>query len=193
MIVLDLFSVCVAFTLAASRVLMTLANDGLLPRPLGHTSRRFRTPVGGLVAIVAWASIMIGWAGITRYGESAGTPNVLQAVLILSATGSYLVTVVYLLLAAGGLRLVRLDGRSRGLWWRLPVVLVALAVPILSLVGSLDPFPAYPNEIAVYLAAASMAVAGLWYAAVKIWRPAAADVVTRGVSTAPEREARVEG
>lgn len=172
-IVLDLFSVCIAFTLAASRVLMTLARDGLLPAPVGRTSSRYRTPVGGLLTIASWALIVIGWAAVGHYGKAVNTPDVLQAVLILSATGSYLITLVYLVLAGGGLWLLRAQRDEPGLWWKLPVVLAALAVPILSFDGSLNPFPAYPNDIAVYFAAASVGIAVTWYGALRIWRPGA--------------------
>lgn len=172
-IVLDLFSVCVAFTLAAARVLMTLARDGLLPAPLSRTSRRFHTPVGGLAAITVWALIVTGWCAVSRYGAATHTPDVLQAVLILSASGSYLITFVYALLAVGGLKLV-LSGERRPsyLWWRLPAVLVALAVPVLSFDGSLNPFPAYPNDLGVYFAAAGLGIAVIWLAALRAWRPA---------------------
>lgn len=170
-IVLDLMSVCIAFTLAASRVLMTLSRDRLLPAGLSRTSARFRTPVGGLMAIAVWSLIVIGWAAITGYGDAVNTPNALQAVLILSATGSYLIALVYVALAFGGLWLLRTDPDRRGLWWRLPLVLVACAVPILAFDGSLNPFPVYPNNIAVYFAAASVVVALGWYAGLRIWRP----------------------
>ncbi len=170
-IVLDLMSVCIAFTLAASRVLMTLSRDRLLPAGLSRTSARFKTPVGGLIAIAVWSLIVIGWAAITNYGDAVNTPNVLQAVLILSATGSYLIALVYVALAFGGLWLLRSDPDRRGLWWKIPLVLVACAVPILAFDGSLNPFPAYPNDIAVYFAAASVVVAVGWYAALRIWRP----------------------
>jgi amino acid transporter len=170
-IVLDLFSVCIAFTLAASRVLMTLARDGLLPAGLGRTSRRHRTPVGGLILIAAWSLCLIGWAAVTHYGDAVHTPNVLEAVLILSTTGSYLITLVYLALACGGVWLLRSDSNRDALWWRLPLVLVAVSVPILSFDGSLNPFPTYPNDIAVYFAAASAATAIVWTAALRIWRP----------------------
>jgi len=171
-IVLDLFSVCVAFTLAASRVLMTLAQDGLLPAPLGRTSRRFHTPVGGLAVIAVWALIVTLWCALSRYGAATHTPNVLQAVLILSASGSYLITLVYALLAAGGLWLMLRGQRpATGLWWRLPVVLVALAVPALSFDGSLNPFPAYPNDLGVYFAAGALAIAVAWFVVLRVWRP----------------------
>lgn len=170
-IVLDLLSVCIAFTLAASRVLMALARDGHLPRILGRTSRRYRTPVSGLLAIALWSLIVIAWTASVSYGTAGETPDVLQAVLILSATGSYLVTLVYLLLALGGLWLLRADAGRRGWWWKLPVVLVSIAVPVLSLDGSLNPFPDHPNDVAVYFAAATVGVAIVWYVTLSVLRP----------------------
>jgi amino acid transporter len=158
-IVLDLFSVCVAFALAASRVLMTLARDGMLPAALSRTSRRFHTPVGGLATVAAWSVLLIVWAAVTDYGQAAHLANALQAALIVSAAGSYLITFVYLLLALGGLWLLRAAAGRRRLWWRVPLVLGAVAVPVLSFDGSLNPFPAYPNDVAVYFAAGSLCAA----------------------------------
>lgn len=161
-IVLDLFSVCIAFTLAASRVLMTLARDGLLPRPLSRTSARYHAPTGALTVIAAWTLIVIGWVAITRYGAAAHLPNVLEALLILSASGSYLITFVYLMLALGGLWLLHADDAYRLASWRLPVVLIAVAVPVLSFDGSLNPLPAYPNSIAVYIAGGAVVAVSGW-------------------------------
>jgi amino acid transporter len=170
-IVLDLLSVLIAFTLAASRLLMALAREGLLPRAVARTSRRFHSPVGGLAVIAVWALIVILWAGLTRYGDSVGLPNVLQAILILSATGSYLITLVYLLLAGGALLLIWSERARGGLWWRAPVVLAAVAVPILSFDGSLNPFPDEPNDVGVYFAAAGLGLALVWCAALMALRP----------------------
>lgn len=170
-IVLDLFSVCVAFTLAASRILMALARDGLLPRPVGATSRRFHTPVGGLAVIAGWTLVVTIWAHLSQYGASVHTPNVLEAVLIVSATGTYLITVIYLVLAVGSLWLLFDKTSSGGLWWKGPVVAVAIAVPLLSFDGSLNPFPSYPNDLAVYFAAGTILIGMLWLGAIALWRP----------------------
>jgi hypothetical protein len=127
--------------------------------------------VGGLAVIAVWALLVILWAGLTRYGDSAGVPNVLQAILILSATGSYLITFVYLLLAGGALPLLWSDRERGGLWWRVPVVLAGVAVPILSLDGALNPFPDDPNDIGVYVACAGLGLSAVWYLALRLLRP----------------------
>jgi amino acid transporter len=170
-IVVDLLSVLIAFTLAASRLLMALAREGLLPSAVAQTSRRFHSPVGGLTVITVWALLVMLWAGLTHYGDSVGLPNVLQAILILSATGSYLITLVYLLLAGGALRLLWSDRDQGGLWWRLPVVLAGVAVPILSFDGSLNPFPDHPDDIGFYLGCAALGLSAVWYAALRVLRP----------------------
>jgi amino acid transporter len=172
-IVVDLLSVLIAFTLAASRLLMALARDRLLPRALARTSPRFRTPVGGLVIVATWALVVMLWTSVVHYGDSAGLPNVLEAVLILSATGSYLITLVYFVLAAGALWLLCAGRERGGAWWKVPVVLVGMAVPVLAFDGSLNPFPAYPDNVAVYVASAAVGVSVLWYAAIRIARPEA--------------------
>jgi amino acid transporter len=60
--VVDLLSVLIAFTLAASRLLMALAREGLLPSAVAQTSRRFHSPVGGLTVITVWALLVMLWA-----------------------------------------------------------------------------------------------------------------------------------
>lgn len=171
-LILDLLSVLIAFTLAASRLLMAFARDGLLPRAVARTSPRTRAPVGGLAVIAGWALLVILWTGVTRYGDAGGLPDVLQAILILSATGSYLIALVYLLLAAGALRLLWSDRARAGLWWRGPLVLTGIAVPILSFDGSLNPFPDHPDDVAVLFAGAALGLSVLWYAVLRLVRPA---------------------
>jgi amino acid transporter len=165
--------VLIAFTLAASRLLMAFAREGLLPRAVARTSPRFHSPVGGLAVIAVWALLVMLWAGLTRYGDSVGLPNVLQAILILSATGSYLMALVYLLLAGGALKLLWSDRERGGLWWRTPVVLAGVAVPILAFDGSLNPFPDHPNDYGFYFACAGLGLSVLWFAALRLLRPAA--------------------
>lgn len=73
-----------------------------------------------------------------------------------------------------GLRMVA--GTQRRRWLKLPAVLVAIAVPVLALDGSLNPLPAYPDDVATYLAAGGVGVALAWYVALRAWRPSAVRV-----------------
>ena len=58
-----------------------------------------------------------------------------------------------------------------GLWWKVPAVLIGLAAPILAFKGSLDPFPAYPNDRAVFIAIACIVISAVWYAVLHVARP----------------------
>jgi hypothetical protein len=167
-IVVDLLSVLIAFTLAASRLLMALAREGCcraradlaaLPLPRGRANRAHcmgaaRDAVGGAHPL-------------RRLGR---LPNVLQAILILSATGSYLITLVYLLLAGGALSLLWSDRPRGGLWWRLPVALAGRGPdPVLR--RRAEPVPEAPNDRGVYFACAGLGLALLWSAALRLLRP----------------------
>jgi amino acid transporter len=180
-IVLDLFSVCVALTLATSRVLLALARDRLLPGVLGRTSPRFHTPTGGLAVIAAWALLAIGWAASTHYGAAGHRPDVLEALLILTSAGTCLVAVVYLMLALGGLLAIGAPGGRAVRWWRLPCVLAAAAVPLLALDGALDPWPAYPADLGPLFAAAAVVIVIVWWAMLRTWRP---ELVSRAAANA---------
>ncbi len=170
-IVLDLFSVCVALTLATARVLLALARDGLLPRALMRTSVRFHTPTAGLAVIATWSSAAIAWSALTRYGDAVHRPDALEAALILTAAGTYLVTLVYLMLSLGGLVALRRFRSGAVRPWQVPLVLVAIAAPVLSFDGSLDPFPHYPANLGLVLAAASLSIVIAWGGALRTWRP----------------------
>lgn len=151
---------------------MTLARDGLLRRALSRTSSRFHTPVGGLSVIALWALVVIGWRRSRATAPLCNGSHVLGALLILLATGSYLITLVYVPLAGGCLWLLRAERGQPWSWWRIPIVPVAIAVPILSLVGSLDPFPAYSNDLAL-----------------RGWKPAVVSGAARHAEDGPDRPA----
>src|SRR4051812_43967811 len=93
------------------------------------------------------------WAGVTHYGRATELPDEIQAFFITTATGSYLVELVYIFLALFAFKLLWQSRSSEGgLWWKLIAVLIGLATPILAYKGSLDPWPQYPNNRAVTFA-----------------------------------------
>jgi amino acid transporter len=168
-VLLDSISVAIAFVVAGSRVFFALARDGLLPRPLAATSRR-ETPLGGNLVIVAAGIAALLFAGLTNYGAAVGLPDEIQAFSISAAAGSFLIEAVYVVLAVAALRLVWQMGGS-GRWWRIPVVLVGLATPILAYKGSLDPWPSYPNNRGIIFALISAGLVALWFAYLRIRHP----------------------
>lgn len=58
-----------------------------------------------------------------------------------------------------------------GLWWKVIAVLLGLATPILAFKGSLDPFPTFPNDRAVFIAIGCIVISAVWYAVLHFARP----------------------
>jgi hypothetical protein len=50
-------------------------------------------------------------------------------------------------------------------------VLIGLAAPVLAFKGSLDPFPTYPNDRAVFIAIACIVISAVWYGVLHVARP----------------------
>lgn len=169
-IIIDAISLSIAIMVTASRVIFAFGRDGLLPRWTARTSRH-DTPVVGNLAIVAWAVMLLVWAGVTKYGDPVELPNPIQAFFITTAAGSYLIELVYVFLAIFALKLVWTDPAEGGRVWKTGVVLVGLAAPLLAFKGSLDPFPKFPNNRAVYFALAGIAISAIWYLILQIKHP----------------------
>ena len=169
-IVLDAISVAIAFTVAASRGFFALGRDGLLPRFLATTTRH-NTPLGGNLVILAAGIVALIFAGVTSYGAAVKLPDEIEAFSITAAAGSYLVELIYIFLALAALKLVwDLPGRGR-LWWRIPVVLIGLAAPVLAYKGSLDPWPTYPANRGVIFAIVALGVVAIWFVYLRLAHP----------------------
>ena len=166
-IILDAISLSLAFVVAASRVFFALGRDGLLPRGLAATSRH-NTPIGGNAVILVAGLIALLYAGLADYGE--GTEIV--AFGISAAAGSYLIEAIYVILALVAFRLVLGPGGDRrGLAWKIPVLLLGLATPLLAFYGSFKDFPPYPANRGVYFALASIVLVALWWAYLRVRHP----------------------
>jgi amino acid transporter len=168
-VILDALSVAIAFTIGASRMFFALGRDGLLPRALATTTSR-ETPLGGNLVVVAAGVVAILFAGTTDYGAAVELPDEFVAFLISAAAGTFLITAVYAVLAIGGFRLV-LDEGGGGLWWKVPAVVVGLAVPVLAYKGSLDPWPDYPFNRGIIFTFVCVGIVAIWYAFLKMTRP----------------------
>jgi amino acid transporter len=169
-IVLDAISVAIAFTVAASRGWFALARDGLLPRFLATTTRH-NTPLGGNLVILAAGIVALIFAGVTSYGAAVKLPDEIEAFSITAAAGSYLVELIYIFLALAALKLVwELPDRGK-LWWRIPLVLIGLAAPVLAYKGSLDPWPTYPANRGVIFALVALGLVALWFVYLRLAHP----------------------
>ncbi len=169
-IIVDALSLSIAIMVTASRVIFAFGRDGLLPRAAARTSKH-DTPVVGNVLIAIWAIGLLIWAGVTKYGDAVELPNPIQAFFITTAAGSYLIELVYVFLAIFALKLIWSDRTETGKAWKTVVVLIGLATPLLAFKGSLDPFPQYPGNRAVYFALACIVISALWYLVLQLTRP----------------------
>jgi amino acid transporter len=167
-VILDALSVAIAFTVGGARQLFALGRDGLLPRALATTTSR-ETPLGGNLVVVAAGIVAILFAGTTDYGPAMKLPDEFVAFLISATAGTFLITAVYAVLAIGGFRLV--FATRGGYWWKIPALIVGLAVPVFAYDGNLDPWPTYPLNRGIIFTFICLGIVAIWYAFVKMTRP----------------------
>jgi amino acid transporter len=169
-IVLDAISVAIAFTVAASRGFFALGRDGLLPKPLATTTRH-NTPLGGNLVILFAGIAALIFAGVTSYGKAIKLPDEIEAFSITAAAGSYLVELIYIFLALAAFKLVwDLPDKAKR-WWRIPLVVIGLAAPVLAYKGSLDPWPTYPANRGVIFAGVALGLVVLWWIYLRLAHP----------------------
>jgi amino acid transporter len=109
-VLLDIVAVGIGFAVGTSRGLFTLARDGLLPSRLAALNRR-GVPATSTLVVGALALTVVG-VGLIVYGTAApadasgviiGPPDALAAFTVTSTTGAFVICVVYVLLAVGGI------------------------------------------------------------------------------------------
>lgn len=169
-IVFDAISLSIAIMVTASRIIFALGRDGLLPRAAARTSRQ-DTPVVGNLVIALWSVALLIWAGVTHYGKSVGLPDPNEAFFITTGAGSLLIELIYVFLALFAYKLVWATRNEAGLWWKLIAVTLGFLTPIAGLDGALNPFPTFPNNRAVFFAAACIVISVVWYAILHFTRP----------------------
>jgi amino acid transporter len=191
-IIIDALSLAIAIMVTGARLLFALSRDGLLPAVLSKTSR-YDTPLSANLFIAAWGCIMLLWTAVTDYAPT-GSANVIETFTIAANAGSFLVETIYLFLAVYGLVLVWQAFPSwSARWWRLIVVLIGIAAPVLAFKGSLDPFPPEPISQGVWIWLAGMFLSLVWYLFLRARRPerirAAAAYATEDAGAASETAA----
>ncbi len=149
-IIVDLVALLVAQFNALSRLVFSLAREGLMPRPLAAVSAR-QTPVGGLSALVTFGLLGLALSSIDETHLKA---------LELGAAAIALVSLSTLLLV------VALAGRFLAAERRGPiswaVLGVGVAAPALAIYGTLDPFPTGTERWGVWVALGILAITVLW-------------------------------
>lgn len=163
----DVLSLSIAFTVGASRVFFALGRDRLIPPALASVTRR-DTPLGGNLVVIVAGIIALIFGGVTTYGDAIELPNQLEAFSIVTASGSFLIEFVYFMLAVVAIKLIL--GQS-GLVWKLLVIVLAAATPVLAYKGSLDPFPEFPTNRGIIFAGVGAALVLVWWAYMKVRHP----------------------
>jgi amino acid transporter len=174
-VILDAFGLALAICVTIGRGYFALGRDGLLPKVFAKTSRHDTPWVGNLMVAVGGIGLIVlsETAGYNKqFGGIFGTDQF--ATFITAATvGSFMVEVVYVMLAVVAIRLVLQEGGS-GLWWKLIVLLVAIATPILGFKGALWPSPhdsSNYNWVALYWSIGILVLSGVWLAICMVLRP----------------------
>lgn len=127
---------------ASSRFLFAMGREGVLPRGLGNTHPRFRTPWMAIIGtLVVWVVLTFGLLVTTSFGTqsalTAGAPSEFRGGLYVFAYFATLATpavmLAYLLLGIAGFRKGAADGNAR---LQITGVLAALTGAV-AIVGSL--------------------------------------------------------
>jgi amino acid transporter len=180
-VILDGMALALAICVTVARGFFALARDSLLPSALAKVSR-FGTPLAGnlMVAVGAFAFLIL--SGTAGYGEQFalpdGTPifpsDQLATFVLIATLGSFTIQIIYFILSVVALRLVWRMRHEGGNWWRYPVVLVAIAMPVLAYEGALEPDPhngSNPSWEALYWTLGLVGVALAWFVVLKLTRP----------------------
>lgn len=172
-IILDMLSLALAFMVTTARGVFALARDRLLPHSLTALSRH-HTPLAGNLVVVGWSVFLLLLSWLWDWNGANHLPPIMQWFSITATTGSFLVELIYLLLAIAAIRLiVQRNGGGFPVIWRSAIVLVGALVPLLAFRGALWPFPAYPDSLGAWLALVSVVLVGVWFAVLRATRPQA--------------------
>jgi len=145
------FMVCLACATAAARTMYAMGREGALPRPLGRTNPRFKTPVVATITVAVLATFMAAIVGF-QFGYGAGPFTVYG---LYASIGTIPIIVVYMAMCAGSVIWFRKVERNynallHGLVPIIGFVIFGLAVYASVWSGSVPP---PPYNIVPYVAA----------------------------------------
>jgi amino acid transporter len=160
------FIVSVACATAGTRTLFAMGREGVLPRLLGHTHPRFKTPVNATIAVAAVAVVMALVMGYPLADSAFGAP--FSNYYFWATVGTLAIIVVYIVLCVGGIVFFARTRATRR-WNPLVHVLVPVIGAVVfgaALYGSVHPAPPgilrwTPYVALVWLAAGIIVVSWL--------------------------------
>lgn len=181
-VAVSLFAIVLSSVNALTRMLFTMAREGVLPDWLGRTHPRHRTPYAGIFLIAPLLFV------VPLVMREIANADAASAFTYIATPATFGFMFAYVLIAAGAPVLVyRAIGR---LDWR-PVLagVVAAAAMIATYIANITPTPPWPLDMMPYLFAGLMVVGGLVYVAIRARDP---DVGER-IGTVDEEEPDATG
>jgi amino acid transporter len=113
---LDMLAVYVGAAVASTRGTFAMARDRRLPAPLAAVSRRFGTPIGAIVILIAIQVLLIvaseGWESLFAL---EGFPHYFSLFAWCATFGGFALLVVYFLMSVGALRGLGDQGSTAGI------------------------------------------------------------------------------
>jgi amino acid transporter len=169
------FIVSVACATAGTRTLFAMGREGVLPRLLGRTHDRFKTPVNATIAVAAVAIVMALVMGYPLSDSDFGAP--FSNYYFWATTGTLAIIVVYILLCLGGI-VYFAKTRATRRWNPFVHVLVPVIGAVVfgaALYGSVHPTPAGILRWTPYVALVWLAVGIAVVAWLRMRRPDAVE------------------
>jgi len=166
---LDMLAVYIGAAVASTRGTFAMARDRRLPAPLASVSRRFETPAGAIVLVIAVQAVLIVVAETKNtLLELPGFPHYFSVFVWCATFGGFALLVVYLLMSLGAIRGLADDPNKVGL--ALSVIL-GIAITGAGIFGSFYKVTS-PTLIAPWAAVIWFAIGLLYMVAVKGREPA---------------------
>lgn len=178
----DMLAVYVGAAVASTRGTFAMARDRRLPGALASVSKRYGTPTGAIVLLIALQIVLIIVAegNDTLLVLAPGLPHYFSVFVWCSTFGGFALLVVYFLMSLGATRGLRDDPKKVELWCS---VILGVAITAAAIFGSFYKVTS-PTLIAPW-AAVIWFVLGLIYMAAIKGREPASEALTDLRSDAP--------
>src|SRR5487761_1316367 len=172
------FIVSVACATAGARTLFAMGREGVLPRRLGQTHPRLKTPVNATIAVAAVSVVMALLIGLVFADKVFGaTYQPFSNYYFWATVGTLVIIVVYIMLCFGGIVFFARTRDSRR-WNPLVHVLVPLIGAVVfgaAIYGSVHPTPTGILKWTPYVALAWLAVGVIVVSWLRARRPEAVE------------------
>jgi amino acid transporter len=131
---LDMLAVYVGAAVASTRGVFAMARDRRLPGGLAAVSKRYGTPVGAILLLIAIQAILIA---VAEFNDTLlalpGLPHYFSIFVWCATFGGFALLVVYLLMSIGALRGVGDDQGRAGL---ILAAILGIAITAAAIFGS---------------------------------------------------------